>query len=130
MAKAQHLMCEDLEIGEKVLTIPCIAYQTNLLVKKIVKSSIFGPVIKMLLTIINHFQNSNLALAKFNEKGIKSEKLLQIQEDAYSLFCILYPDKDNAAFVDEWLDYQNKKGVFKAESLNSSNLTKTPLRYW
>jgi hypothetical protein len=63
-------------------------------------------------------------------EGINPEKLLQIQEEAYSLFCILYPDKDNAAFVDEWLDYQNKEGPFKAESLNSSKLTKNPLRYW
>lgn len=63
-------------------------------------------------------------------KGIKLIKLLQIQEDAYSLFCILYPDKDNNAFIDEWLDYQNKEGIFKAESLNSSKLTKNPLRYW
>ena len=38
-------------------------------------------------------------------KGIKLTKLLQIQEDVYSLFCILYPDKDNNAFIDEWLDY-------------------------
>ena len=44
-----------------------MAHQTNLLVKKIVKSSIFEPVIKMLLTIINHFRNSNLALAKLRE---------------------------------------------------------------
>ncbi|CAI2200632.1 20501_t:CDS:1, partial [Funneliformis geosporum] len=28
------------------------------------------------------------------------------------------------------LDYQNKKDIFKAESLNSSKLTKNPLRYW
>ena len=34
-------------------------------------------------------------------KGINSAKLLQIQEDAYSLFCKLYPDKDNDAFVEE-----------------------------
>src|ERR1044071_7173626 len=63
-------------------------------------------------------------------KGIKLTKLLQIQEDAYSLFCILYPDKDNNAFIDEWLDYQNKEGIFKAESLNSSKITKNLLRYW
>jgi hypothetical protein len=44
-----------------------MAHQTNLLVKKIVKSSIFEPVIKMLLLIINHFRNSNLALTKLRE---------------------------------------------------------------
>ena len=33
-------------------------------------------------------------------------------------------------FVDEWLDYQNREGSFKAESLNSSILTKNLLRYW
>lgn len=63
-------------------------------------------------------------------KGINPSKLLQIQEDAYSLFCILYPDKNNNAFVDEWLDYQNQEGIFQAESLSSSSLTKIPLRYW
>ncbi|RIA88495.1 hypothetical protein C1645_739362 [Glomus cerebriforme] len=46
---------KDLEIGGKVLTLPCMAHQTNLLVKKIVKS------------YINHFRNSNLALAKLWE---------------------------------------------------------------
>jgi hypothetical protein len=56
--------------------------------------------------------------------------LLRIQENAYSLFCVLYPDKDHNAFVEEWLDYQNREGIFQAESLNSSNLTKIPLRYW
>lgn len=62
------LKLKDLEIGEKVLTILCMAYyQTNLLVKQIVKLSIFEPVIKSLLLIINHFQNSNLALAKLRE---------------------------------------------------------------
>ena len=65
-----------------------------------------------------------------HEKEINPSKLLQIQEDAYSLFCKLYPDKNNNAFVDEWLDYQNKEGPFKAESLNSSKLIQTPLRYW
>ena len=64
-----------------------------------------------------------------HEKEINLSKLLQIQEAAYSLFCILYPDKDNNAFVDEWLDYQNQEGIFQAESLNSSKLTKIPLRY-
>src|SRR6266498_6153689 len=64
------------------------------------------------------------------EKGVNLAKLLQIQEDAYSLFCILYPDKDNNAFVDEWLDYQNREGPFKAESLDSLILTKNLLRYW
>jgi len=44
-----------------------MAHQTNLLVKKIVKSSIFEPVIKTLLLIINHFQNSNLTLAKLQK---------------------------------------------------------------
>jgi len=44
-----------------------MAHQTNLLVKKIVKSSVFEPVIKTLLLIINHFRNSNLALAKLRE---------------------------------------------------------------
>jgi len=44
-----------------------MAHQTNLLVKKIVNSSIFEPIIKMLLIIINHFRNSNLALAKLRE---------------------------------------------------------------
>ena len=63
-------------------------------------------------------------------EGINLAKLLQIQEEAYSLFCILYPDKDNAAFVDEWLNYQNKEGPFKAESLSSLKLTKNPSRYW
>ena len=62
-----HLKSKDLEIGGKVITVPCMAHQTNLLVKKIVKSSIFEPVIKMLLLIINHFRNSNLALAKLRE---------------------------------------------------------------
>jgi len=33
-------------------------------------------------------------------------------------------------FVDEWLDYQNREGFFKAEYLNSSILTKNLLRYW
>ena len=56
-----------MEIGGKVLTIPCMTYQTNLLVKKIVKSSIFEPIIKTLLKIVNHFRNSNLALAKLQE---------------------------------------------------------------
>ena len=64
------------------------------------------------------------------KKEIKLTKLLQIQENAYFLFCILYSDKNNNAFIDEWLNYQNKEGIFKAESLNSSNLTKIPLRYW
>src|SRR5581483_3366058 len=64
------------------------------------------------------------------EEGLNPAKLLQIQETAYSLFCLLYPDKDNDAFVDEWLNYQNREGPFQAESLNSSKLTKTPLRYW
>jgi hypothetical protein len=63
-------------------------------------------------------------------EGINPEKLLQIQEDAYTLFCTLYPDKNNNDFVDEWLNYQNKEGPFKTESLNNSKLTKTPLRYW
>ena len=63
-------------------------------------------------------------------KGIKLTKLIQIQKDAYFLFCILYPDKDNNAFINEWLDYQNKEGIFKAESLNSSKIIKNPLRYW
>jgi hypothetical protein len=63
-------------------------------------------------------------------EGINSEKLLQIQEDAYTLFCMFYPDKDNNVFVNEWLNYQNKESLFKAESLNCSKLTKTPLRYW
>ncbi|CAG8527914.1 8027_t:CDS:2 [Funneliformis mosseae] len=67
MAKAQRLMCQDSKIGRKVLTIPCMAYQTNLLVKKIVKSSIFEPIIKILLKIVNHFRNSNLTLAKLRE---------------------------------------------------------------
>ncbi|PKB97747.1 hypothetical protein RhiirA5_432553 [Rhizophagus irregularis] len=31
MAKAQRLIREDLEIGEKVLIIPCMAHQTNIL---------------------------------------------------------------------------------------------------
>ena len=44
-----------------------MAHQTNLLVKKIVNSSIFKPIIKKLLIIINHFRNSNLALAKLRE---------------------------------------------------------------
>ena len=44
-----------------------MAHQTNLLVKKIVNSSNFEPIIKTLLLIINHFQNSNLALAKLRE---------------------------------------------------------------
>ncbi|CAI2177734.1 13335_t:CDS:2, partial [Funneliformis geosporum] len=44
---------------------------------------------------------------------MKRNKLLQIQEDAYSLFCILYSDKDNNAFIDECL-----------------KLTKNLLRYW
>jgi hypothetical protein len=44
-----------------------MAHQTNLLVKKIVKSSVFESVIKTLLLIINHFRNSNLALAKLQE---------------------------------------------------------------
>jgi hypothetical protein len=61
------LIIKDSEIGGKVLTIPCMAHQTNLLVKKIVNSSIFEPIIKMLLIIINHFRNSNLALAKLRE---------------------------------------------------------------
>src|SRR3954454_10819999 len=65
-----------------------------------------------------------------SRKGINSSKSLQIQEDTYFLFCILYPDKDNNAFVDEWLDYQNREGFFQAESLNSLNLTKIPLRFW
>ncbi|RIA83405.1 hypothetical protein C1645_833867 [Glomus cerebriforme] len=61
---------------------------------------------------------------------INSEKLLQIQEDAYFLFCMFYSDEDNNAFVDEWLNYQNKEGLFKAESINCLKLTKTPLKYW
>ncbi|RIA97872.1 hypothetical protein C1645_813591 [Glomus cerebriforme] len=65
-----------------------------------------------------------------NNNRINLAKLLQIQEKAYLLFCILYLNKDNAAFVDEWLNYQNKEGPFKTESLSSSKLTKNPLRYW
>jgi hypothetical protein len=64
------------------------------------------------------------------EEGINPTKLLYIQETAYSLFCKLYPDRNSNAFVDEWLDYQNREGPFQAESLNNSKLTKTPLRYW
>jgi hypothetical protein len=67
---------------------------------------------------------------QYHGKGINPSKLLRIQENAYSLFCVLYPDKDHNAFVEEWLDYQNREGIFQAESLNSSNLTKIPLRYW
>ncbi|CAB4446795.1 unnamed protein product [Rhizophagus irregularis] len=67
MANAQRLMREDLEIGGKVFTVPCMAHQTNLLVKKIINSSVFEPIIKMLLSVINHFRNSNLALAKLRE---------------------------------------------------------------
>ncbi len=33
-------------------------------------------------------------------------------------------------FVDEWLDYQNREGPFKAESLDSLIFTKNLLRYW
>ncbi|CAG8581991.1 15241_t:CDS:10 [Cetraspora pellucida] len=51
----------------RVLTIPCMAHQTNLLVKKIVESTYFTPVIKKMLVIINHFRNSNLALSKLRE---------------------------------------------------------------
>ncbi|RIA90408.1 hypothetical protein C1645_823400 [Glomus cerebriforme] len=50
-----------------------------------------------------------------SEKGISPTKLLYIQEIAYSLFCTLYPDKNNNAFVDEWLDYQNQKAPNLAE---------------
>ncbi|GBC02475.1 hypothetical protein RclHR1_04640018 [Rhizophagus clarus] len=48
-----------------------MAHQMNLLIKKIITSPIFEPIIKMLLVIINHFQNSNLALAKLRELSQK-----------------------------------------------------------
>ena len=54
-----------------------MAHQTNLLVKKIVKSSIFEPIIKTLLIIINHFRNSNLALAKLRELSQNPNLTLQ-----------------------------------------------------
>src|SRR6266498_3505502 len=39
-------------------------------------------------------------------KGVNLAKLLQIQEDAYSLFCILYLDKDNNAFCRQCMIFQ------------------------
>ncbi|CAG8463171.1 12130_t:CDS:2 [Cetraspora pellucida] len=69
--KAQRLIREEKEVSKiesgRVLTIPCMAHQTNLLVKKIVESIYFTPVIKKMLVIINHFRNSNLALSKLRE---------------------------------------------------------------
>ncbi|CAG8741791.1 4119_t:CDS:2, partial [Dentiscutata heterogama] len=67
----------------------------------------------------------------YHGKGIREERLLQLQEDAYSLFCLLYPDKDNDAFIDEWLMYQNYEKFFnKNLSLNHPSITQSPLRYW
>ncbi|CAG8529781.1 24039_t:CDS:2, partial [Racocetra persica] len=252
MVKARKMVNEDPELQRKIITIPCMAHQTNLLVKKIIKSKQFEPIITMMLSVINHFRNSNHALAKLREleknehlslqypysdvltikgneshkiiniienvefwtkldaflnilkpydyvikilesdkvtlghisatwvwlrkindelpadnfldfkslmlseidnrwakiydstflitwflhpyyrgKGIREEKFLQIQEDAYSLFCLLYPEKDHDTFVDEWLMYQNYENIFdKNSSLNRSSITKLPLRYW
>ncbi|CAG8499820.1 12692_t:CDS:2 [Cetraspora pellucida] len=250
--KAQRLIREDPEIGNKVLTIPCMAHQTNLLVKKIVESSFFKPVIKKILIIINHFRNSNLALSKLRElvgnttlksqypcitrwatftkasetilqiqtslkvialmhlsylisriqensiiintindnefwtklelfyellkpydyiikiletenatlgqslhHGHGSEKIfnpiylitwflhpyhhreelnptwhLYIQETAYGLFCIFYPNYDQNKFIDEWLNYSNQEGPFSALSVKNPSFTRLPLRYW
>ncbi|RIA98670.1 hypothetical protein C1645_812348 [Glomus cerebriforme] len=52
----------NLEIGEKVLTVSCIAHQMNLLVKKIIKSSTFEPVIKTLLTTFSKAAKTILSL--------------------------------------------------------------------
>ncbi|CAG8701368.1 13170_t:CDS:2, partial [Funneliformis mosseae] len=63
-------------------------------------------------------------------KGIKLTKLLQIQENAYSLFCILYPDKDNNAFIDKWLDYQNKEAEFAYRPFSIPPSSTTSERVW
>ncbi|CAG8510475.1 4810_t:CDS:1, partial [Dentiscutata heterogama] len=67
MAKARRMVDHDSELQGKIITIPCMAHQTNLLVKKIIKSEQFEPVISKMLLIINHFRNSNRALAKLRE---------------------------------------------------------------
>ncbi|CAG8513028.1 550_t:CDS:2, partial [Cetraspora pellucida] len=217
--KAQCLIHEDPEIGNKVLTIPCMAHQTNLLVKKIVESSFFKPVIKKILIIINHFRNSNLALSKLRElvgnttlkpqylcithwttfikasetilqiqtslkllkpydyiikiletenatlgqvaaswawfretinksslindddfqdflimeidnQGLNPTWHLYIQETAYGLFCIFYPNYDQNKFIDEWLNYSNQEDPFSALSVKNPSFTRLPLRYW
>ncbi|CAG8509983.1 11750_t:CDS:2, partial [Scutellospora calospora] len=277
--KAQRLIREDPEIGNKVLTILCMAHQTNLLVKKIVESSFFKPVIKKMLIIINHFRNSNLALSKLRElvgnttlkpqypcitrwatftkasetilqiqtslkvialmhssylisriqensiiidtindnefwtklelfyellkpydyiikiletenatlgqvaaswawlretinksslindddfqdflimeidnrwekifnpiylitwflhpyhhgEGLNPTWHLYIQETAYGLFCIFYPNYDQNKFIDEWLNYSNQEGPFSALSVKNPSFTRLPLRYW
>ncbi|CAG8515622.1 10374_t:CDS:2 [Cetraspora pellucida] len=57
----------DPELQGKIITVLCMAHQTNLLVKKIIKSKQFEPIISNMLHIINHFYNSNQALAKLRE---------------------------------------------------------------
>ncbi|CAG8758661.1 17699_t:CDS:2, partial [Racocetra fulgida] len=72
--KARRMIDNDSELQGKIITIPCIAHQTNLLVKKIIKSEQFESVISKMLLIINHFRNSNRALAKLR-KLEKNENL-------------------------------------------------------
>ncbi|CAG8779435.1 3337_t:CDS:2, partial [Racocetra fulgida] len=47
-------------------------------------------------------------------EGLNPTWLLYIQEAAYGLFCIFYPDYNQDKFIDEWLNYSNHE----AQKLN------------
>ena len=55
---------------------------------------------------------------------------LDIQEMAYQLFKKLYPHYNINAFLEGWLAYRNKIGIFSKQSLWAPIFINNPMKFW
>ncbi|CAI2176085.1 16261_t:CDS:2 [Funneliformis geosporum] len=108
-AKARRLMNSDPEIKGRVLCLPCMAHQGNLLAKDIIEFAYFKPMIKQMLIIIGHFRIANLAIHKLRQ--LSDRPTFKMQYPTLTRWATFAASSSQVIIMKDYLKRKNNSAI-------------------